>query len=163
MSNLTQAVGAYSATFKAVTIGTFESSLRQNKTMHAQDVLASRFADTVIDGVYRGANVFAIAVIKEWTEAVRDAIWPFDEELGNTGIHGRMLTDIAGALVLTAITGTPAATIGPVTRTYPLAVIAPEHNTEITFGNEERNIPVVFRCLPTITVSTSVAVHYTDT
>ena len=168
MPNLTQSVGAYSATYaplgaNPIDIGTFEGSLRENRTMHAQDVRASRFADTVLDGVYRGGNVFQIVVIKEWTEIVRDAIWPFDEELGNTGIHGRMLTDIAGIIVLTAIPGTTAAVNGPATRTYPLAILSPEHNTEITFGNEERNIPVVFRCYPTITVATSIAVHYTDT
>lgn len=163
MGNLTQSVGAYSVTYKTFDIGTFEGSLRQNQTMHAQDVLASRFADTVIDGVYRGSNVFAIAVIKEWTEVIRDAIWPFDEALGNTGIHGRLLTDIAGALVFTALPGTPAAVEGPLTRTYSLAVLAPEHNAETIFGSEERNIPIVFRCYPAITVATSVAVHFTDT
>jgi hypothetical protein len=131
--------------------------------MHAQEVRASRFGDTVIDGVYRGADVFQIAVIKEWTEAIRDAIWPFDEALGNTGIHGRMLTDMYGQIILTAIPGTPAAAVGPLTRTYPIAGLSPEHNVDVTFGSEERNIPIVFRCLPTITVATSVAVHYTDT
>jgi hypothetical protein len=173
MSNLTQAPGAYSVTYQvrvdgsltgsAEDIGTFEGSLRQNQTMHAQDVLASRFADTVLDGVYRGSNVFQIAVIKEWTEAIRDAIWPFNEALGNTGIHGRLLTDFAGQMILTAIPGTPAAAVGPLTRTYSMAILAPEHNTEITFGAEERNIPVVFRCFPAITVATTVAVHYVDT
>jgi len=163
MSNLTQSVGAYTATYKGVDIGTFEGALRQNQTMHAQDVRASRFGDTVIDGVYRGSNVFQVATIKEWTEAIRDTIWPFDEELGNTGIHGRLLTDIAGALVLTAVPGTPAVTLGPATRTYSLAVLAPEHNAEVTFGTEERNMPIVFRCYPAITVATTVAVHYVDT
>ena len=173
MGNLTQATGAYSATYQvrvggvlqgqAEDIGAFEGSLRQNKTMHAQDVRASRFGDTVLDGIYRGANVFQIVVIKEWTEAIRDAIWPLDELLGTSGIHGRQLTDIAGQLILTAIPGTPAAAVGPLTRKYAMAILSPEHNQELTFGTEERNIPIVFRMYPTITVGTSVAVHYVDT
>lgn len=173
MPNLTQSVGAYTVGYatdgipaNAVDIGTFEGSLRENRTMHAQDVRAGRFGDTVLDGVYRGANVFQIVVIKEWTEIIRDAIWPFDEELGNTGIHGRMLTDIAGSLVLTAIAGTTAAVQGPVTRTYPLAILSPEHNTELIFGAEERNIPIVFRCYPNISsggIAAATGVHYTDT
>lgn len=163
MSNFVSGAGAYSVTHNAVDVGLFEGALRQNQPMHAQESLASRFGDTVIDGVYRGTNVFAIMVVKEWTESVRDVIWPFDEALGNSGIIGRMLTDIAKVLVFTAIPGTPAATNGPLTRTYSLAVIAPEHNTEITFGAEERNIPVVMRCLPAITDSTGIAIHYVDT
>lgn len=162
-TQLVSGAGAYTETYNGVDVGLFEGSLRQNQPMHAQDVLASRFGDTVIDGVFRGSNVFAIMVVKEWTESIRDLIWPFNEALGNTGIHGRMLSDIAKALVMTVVPGTPAATNGPATRTYSLAVIAPEHNTEITFGTEERNIPVVMRCLPAITVATSVAVHYVDT
>lgn len=164
MATFTQAAGAYTATYKGSDIGIFEGALRQNKTSHAQDVLAARFADTVMDAVYRGGNVFQIIVVKEWTAAVRALLWPWDAELGVTGVHGRMASDVAGVLVLTAIVGTPARTQGPVTRSYPLAFLSPEHNVDITFGAEERNIPIVMRCLPTVaTLSTGNARHFTDT
>ncbi len=141
------AVGPYTGTWSTNDVGEIEGVYRVQQSASAQDIRAGRYGDSVIDGVYRGGNVFVVATFKEWTANIRDMLWPFGV-MGLSGKVGRLMTDMAEILELTAITGTPAATHGFATITFPKAVFSPEHNQEIILGNEERNVPVVFRCYP---------------
>jgi len=160
----TFATGSYHASYKTNALGLLEGSPREQMVSHAQDVRASQYGDSVIDGVYRGGDCFVILTVKEWISASKVAMWPFNADLGLSGIIGRLSADIAGALLLTAITGTPAATAGPATRSYPLAILMPEFTREITFGTEERNVMLTFRCLPTeVSANTAQLRWFTDT
>jgi hypothetical protein len=125
----------------------------------------SLYGKSMVDATYDGMNVLVRGVLREWTAAVKAAIWPFDSEPGVSGLIGRKYSDMAKQLVLTAVPGTPAATNGPVTRTYPLCIFDPEFNKEIILGLGGRAVPIVFRILPTkITVNgTSQLRFYTDT
>lgn len=164
MSFLSQSVGPYLVSYAGSDIGDVEGVLMLQVTAHAQLVRANRFGDAIIDFITRGATAFAVMNIKEWTAATKATFWPFSGTQGLTGLAGRLGSDIAAALLLTAITGTPAATLGPVTRTYAKAIYAPEFNKEIVLGAEERNIPLTLLCLPTeVSATTSEIRLFTDT
>jgi len=129
-------------------VGLLEQHITMNQPAFAQDVMASRYAESVIDGIYRGGNVFVQLILKEWKTGSKNVMWPFDATLGQSGKIGRAMSDIAGSLLLTAIAGTPAANNGPATRTFPLACFSPGHNKEVLFGNVERNVPIIMQCYP---------------
>ncbi len=164
MSFFIQSVGPYLISYAGSDIGDTEGLPQEQTTYHAQLVRSTRFGDAVLDFITRGGTCFMVLNIKEWTAATKATWHPFSATLGLTGLAGRMGSDIAGSLILTAIAGTPAATFGPVTRTYAKAVYAPEFNREIGFGAEERNIPLTLICLPTeVSASTSDLRLFTDT
>ena len=143
--------GAYGAAYGGKEVGLLEGIVKFQQTAHAQDVRCSRYADSVIDGVYRGANAFITLQIKEWNADTKRIMWPFNtEDLGTSGIIGRSMFDMAKPLVLTAVQGTPAYLKGPRTRTFPRVIFAPEHNIEVIFGAEERNVPILLRVFPVV-------------
>ena len=143
----TPAFGPYTATYGAADIGLIEGPHNLSSINHAVDRRAGRFGDSVVSGIYTGGDNFVQFVLKEWTAAVKTILYPWGT-IGQSGVIGRAMEDLAAALVLTAIDGTPAKTNGPVTRTYPLAILVPEHNLEVLCGNVERNVPIVMRCYP---------------
>ena len=160
----TWACGPYTATYNGNDVGLIEGVWRHQQTAEAADIRSGRFGDSVIDGIYRGGNCFAVAVFKEWTANIRRMLWPFDTVLGDSGKHGRSMVDMSSVLLLTAIAGTPAATAGPATRSFPRAIFSPGHNKEVLLGNEERNVPIVFRCYPTVVTPGDTDLRwYTDT
>ena len=142
------ASGPYCATYDGNDVGEVEGVYRMQISASGRDVTSSKHGDAVVDSIYRGLNVFMIVQFKEWTAATKSIIWPWDATLGESGEHGRLFSELAKPLVLTASPGTPAATEGPVTVTIPLALYAPAHTAEITFGIEERIVPIVFRAYP---------------
>ena len=129
-------------------LGLVEGVRRWQRTLQALPVRASAFGPTHIDGVYGGAQSFCEMTLKEWTTAVRDVLWPFGAEFGRAGLVGRLLSDLAGELVLTAVPHTPAAGAGPATITFGKAILAPDFEVDIPLGPVERDVPVRFRCLP---------------
>lgn len=148
--------GAYTSKWNGNELGLIEGVIRQQLTAHAQDVRASRHGDTVLDGVYRGGNMFVTIQIKEWNDATKAIMWPFSDNLGLSGVEGRSMWDLAKPLVLTVVPLTQAAKKGPKTRTYDKAIFSPEHNKEVIFGNEERNVPILLRIYPVLVSSTGV-------
>jgi hypothetical protein len=147
----TFAYGPYTATYNDLPIGEFEGSLEHFQIGHAREYRSSRFGDSPVGGIYTGMSVFFMGRLKEWTAATRAAMWPFDSLLGDSGVIGRAMEDMALALVLTAVAGTPAATtLGPATRTYSKAILMPEHSQQIVLGTEQRDVPIVMRCYPVI-------------
>lgn len=156
------AFGPYLATYKGSGLGGLEGTPRFSMSGEAQDIRASEFGESVVDGVYRGGNAFLLLVLKEWNPATKAAMWPFGADLGLSGVIGRSMVDMAGVLLLSAVAGTTGATKGPVTRSFPLAIFSPGHNKEVLFGTEERNVPIVLRCYPT-KAATATLRWFTDT
>lgn len=137
----------------ALDVGLVEGVDRFQRTAEAQDIRVDAYGETVVDGVYRGGQMFVLMTFKEWTDTVKALLWPFggtqvSPDFGAVGPVGSLMTNLAGILVLTAVTGTPAATNGPATINFGSAIISPGHNSEVILGSEERNVPVVFRCYP---------------
>lgn len=166
----TDAEGPYTGTIvvsgSPVDIGLRIGDIHHFQQGHGRaDNDTSLYGKSMVDATMDGMDVQVRMVFREWTAAVRSILWPFDSEAGVSGLIGRKYSDLAKQLVLTAVPGTPAATNGPVTRTYPLAIFDPEYNKEIIMGLGGRAVPIVMRILPTkITVNgTSQLRYYTDT
>jgi len=108
------------------------------------------YGDTLIDGIYRGMNAQLMVTFKEWTVAVKQAIWPYSAGGpgagfdGTLGIIGRLDSDISQGIVLTAVAGTPAALNGPATFTALRPILADGNDLDIPFGPDETDVPVVF-------------------
>jgi hypothetical protein len=108
----------------------------------------SIYGDTLIDGIYRGmTGVQLLVTFKEWNAAIREIIWPYNATLGVNGIVGQLDSDLAKAIVLTAQSGSPAATNGPTPFTASKAIISDLNDINILFGPDEHDIPVLFDLL----------------
>lgn len=163
------ALGAFAPGYYTCTYGSTPADLglvhgvrRLRRRYRAQPIQADRFGDMQIDGVFRGGDVFLQMIFKEWTAAVKAALWPFDSDFGDIGSMGKLLTDLAAPLVMTVESGSPAATTGFSTVTAALAILAPENDVEIIFGNEQRDVPVMLQLFPYL-VSTGRYAHFVTT
>lgn len=143
--------GEYTMTYDGTAIGMCRSDgkslryRRKGKPINDTDT----FGLTKIDGIALGCDVFLALTMIEWNAGVKKAIWPqsttFD---GTLGVIGRIDSDLAKAIVLTAVAGTPAATLGPATLTASKGILAPENDVNIIFGPDETPIPLLFELLP---------------
>lgn len=140
--------GPYTVTWNSNDIGLSEGPIRHQQRAMGIPVRASLYGDTVLDYILRGAEVFVALVLKEWNANTKAALWPYGSTHGVMTEAGVRASSLCKALVLTAVSGTPAATEGPLTRTYANAVLLPGHNLDVIFGPEERNIPLIFAVLP---------------
>jgi len=164
--------GPYQATYAvaglnsgaATTLGLMEGPIRHQQNVIALPIYATLWGRHIIDYVFQGGGVFVIATVKEWDAGAKAFMWQYNAAMGIYPIVGELLNPYFGQIVLTALAGTPAATKGPATRTYPLSGLLPGHNLDITFGPTERNVPVLMCCLPEQNSSTvGSAKYYTDT
>lgn len=152
--------GEYTATFNAKALGNTQDGWRMEVQGGRKGVTVDKFGDTEIEGVYRGANVFFECVLKEWnqyssgnppvTTGFKDLWWPYGAIYGAIGTVGRMevQSQLTAALVLTAVSGTPAATVGPATITASYAILEAEFARTVNFNNEDRSMPIRMRSYP---------------
>ncbi|GAA4441998.1 hypothetical protein [Bremerella cremea] len=130
-------------------IGLVEGAHRLSRVMEGEDIAGTNlFGQTVVDSIYRGGNCFLLLTMKEWKPYVRDILWPFGSSFGDVGPIGRLLTDLAGKIVLTPVAGTPAYQNDGKVLTFGKAILSPQHNTEIFYGPAQRDVALVFRCFP---------------
>jgi hypothetical protein len=156
--------GPYNCTYKATDVGLMEGPIRHQQSIIALPIRATLYAQNIINYILQGGGVFGVITVKEWDSGAKALMWPFNASHGIMPVVGNLIDQYFGALVFTALTGTPAATEGPVTRTYPFAGLLPGHNLDITFGPMERNVPVVITALPEINGTTvGSAKYFTDT
>lgn len=104
------------------------------------------YGDTLIDTIVRGADWSLVCEAMEYKAGPIAAVGQI-ASMGTLGIIGRLGSDIAQALVLTATAGTPAATT-PATLTASKALLAPNANPRILFNSELRRVPLRFALLP---------------
>jgi hypothetical protein len=153
-------IGQYSATFNANAMGlTTSEGVKVRYRPSVQKINNTNlYGDTLIDGIYRGIEgVQILMTAKEWKTAVFAAIWPFGGGTtfdGTLGTVGALISSKALTLVLSAVTGTPAYTNGPVTLTAVGAILSGDNDIEFMMGPTEREIPIVFDCLLTATGGT---------
>lgn len=158
------APGPYQVTYKGQSVGLLEGPIRHQQDYSAIPIRAGLWGQTIIDYIVAGAGVYAVLVLKEWNTNAKAAMWPFNASHGLFVEGGKLLNPFSGALVFTALAGTPAATEGPASRTYNLAALLPGHRLDITMGIAERNTAIVMCALPEQDgVNTGVAKFFTDT
>ncbi|MGE3410125.1 MAG: hypothetical protein AB7I37_25300 [Pirellulales bacterium] len=150
--------GVHTATWNAVGLGITTGEGFKLKFRPARIPInnTNLYGDCLIDGIHKGAGmVQLLATFKEWNAAVQAAIWPWGAASpptldGTIGTIGKLLTDYAKPLILTAQAGSPAAaaSAGGVstanTFTAGMAVLAPENDVEMLFGAVETDVAVLF-------------------
>lgn len=143
------ASGAYDVTWNTSnSIGLTEGPIRLQQNVNGLPIRATQWGDTIIDYILRGGGCFGVLVLKEWTAAVKAFLWPFGSTLGIVDEAGVKFSNYCAPFVLTAQTNTPAATLGPVTRTYPLLSVLPGHNLDMPLWAGPRDIVVAVGVLP---------------
>lgn len=149
-------VGPYQATFAtplfsagaATSIGLVEGPIRHQSNLIALPIRCSLYGQNIIDYINQGGGVFFVIVLKEWSTGSKGLMHSWSTVMGTFPLTGTLLSPYFGQLVLTALAGTPAATVGPVTRTYPICGLLPGHNLDEALGPVERNIPLIGCALP---------------
>ena len=144
--------GSYAATYKGQSIGETEGVKRLQIMPHGREVRADKYGESIVDVIDRGQDVYVQMILKEWNANVEAVIWPFGTTFGTPlVVSGRLWSALAGALVLTPLTGTPADTVGPgetTAITFALAIVAPNTLIDIPLGSDQRDVPITFLCLP---------------
>lgn len=160
------AAGEYTCTYGGISLGIFEGDAGvptlEHMTKSEPVGNTSAYGKMVIDEIYQGADWFLSMTCIEWDDGPKTALWPYDAVLGHAGVIGRLLFDLSDAIVMTAIAGTPAASLGPATVTASNAIILPGYVPRILFGPTLRKVPLRFRLFPYL-VSGSLVGHFTMT
>ena len=148
--------GAYTATYNAKAVGQAAEGFRISHQFFKQLITGDAEGDSPQDAVYRGREQFvSFRVIEALAAAIPDLTDPYGD--GTPFVQGQVgLLDLRGAgggspvssakaLVLTAVTGTSAATDGPATITFPLSIIAEDFPMEVLYAPVNREVPMRLR------------------
>lgn len=140
--------GPYTATLNAATIGFIEDGFDLEQSADGKDlVTGDNLGGSVQDGVYRGGQAFiSFTMMVANLAQVKATIWPYGV-LGEHGQVGRLDSNLAVALVLTAVAGTPAS-LEPQTLTANLAILAENFPARRLFASRARRIPMRLRLYP---------------
>lgn len=143
--------GRYTGTYNAVDVGITDQGyeLEQGSTMEAIEE-SDAFGNSLIDGIYRGGNVFLQFLGKAYKAGAITPFWPW----GAIGVMAtaaapisRLASDVAKAMVLTATANTPAAA-APATLTGSLSILAPNSPAKLLFNSKLRQVPIRLQFLP---------------
>lgn len=138
-------VGQYTVTWNSVAMGImvgeeglptiyqFQRSKPINKT--------DKYGATKIDSVYLGKDYVAEYLCQEYKTGTIAAYDPYGSSFGLLGTIGRLKYNLAQALVLTVVAGTPAAG-SPNTLTANKAILADDHQGKLVYGPEVRTVPI---------------------
>lgn len=146
--------GRYTATYNSLALGVSREGYRFSHETKTQNIEGTdAYGDSLIDMIYRGANMNVAFSMMSSSKAVTAAIlcpWTTDlYVLRSTAAPvGRLASDLAEVLVLTAEANTPAAAAaGPATLTANLAILAPG-SVELLFDSRLREVPIRMNLLP---------------
>jgi hypothetical protein len=167
---MTFIAGPYTATYNSalgggadLDLGITEDGFELEVTPFADLVRGDNLGESIQDGVYRGKDVYLNVVIQEWSkDGVMRAFNPFIDtdalsDISEVGQVGRLLSNMAGVLILTAVAGTTAAAT-PATLTASRAIIAPGFPLKSLLATRLRKLPLRFLLLPY--TDSSDVVHY---
>ena len=151
--------GRYSATYDSANVGVTKDpgyELQQGSKAEMIDD-TDAWAKSLIDWVYQGGDVNLQFTSREYLSGALTAFWPY----GSLGVMattaapiGRLASDLAKAMVLTAAANTPAAA-KPATLTGSLALLAPNFDARLLFYPKLREVPVRLALLPSVSTGTA--------
>jgi hypothetical protein len=145
--------GRYSAVYNSVDVGITRQGHEIEVALKAEVIDESDlYGLSMIDLIHRGGNAFYQANFREYKAGSISVLTaPFAGTLGilvnAANPVGAVGSDKAQALVLTAATGTPAAT-SPATLTASKAILAEDYPVKLLFDSRLREIPVRMRLIP---------------
>lgn len=104
----------------------------------------------LIDIVHRGSQLSIECIGKVYGAGVTGPLWPWAAPFGTVYNAGSPIGQLANTapdtLLLTAVSGTPAASAGPVTLTSNV-IISPDSQQQINFNSTLREVPLRFDAL----------------
>lgn len=138
----------------ALSLGISEDGYEIEHVAFSDLIRGDNLGEAIQDGVYRGRDAYVNAVVEEWDlEGVRRAILqPYLDadaitDIGEVGLVGRLLTNLAGVLTITPVAGTTAAAANGVF-TANKAIIAPGFPIRYLLATRLRRVPIRFLLLP---------------
>lgn len=152
--------GQYTVTWNSVSVGQVKDGIRLRQTSAGEEIRGDTGGDSIQDWVHRGGDVFAQLVSLEYGAGSTAPFWPWETVLGRVGLPGVLASSKAKALVLTAVSGTTAAT-SPATLTGALACLPPGSSQELLFAPRLREVPLLFQLLPSVISSNNVWFTFT--
>lgn len=155
----TLVAGRYAGTYNAVDVGITENGYEIEQESKAEMVEESdAYGASAIDAIYRGGVAFLMFDSLAYKAGSTSPYWPW----GSMGVMltaaapmGRLASDVAQAMVLTAAANTPAAA-APATLTAPKSILAPNQSARLLFSTKLRKVPVRLQLLPTLSAGTVV-------
>lgn len=144
--------GHYVGTYNSVGLGYTKEGYALHFTTHAEKIdQTDAYGRTLIDLIYQGADVSIVTEARLYKAGTIAPFWPWTSAFGAIysalNPMGTRGTDLAKALVLTATSGTPAAT-SPATATGTLAILSPENDQTLIFSSVARSVPLKWDLLP---------------
>ena len=147
----TVVAGRYAGTYNAIDVGFTEDGYELEQRSSAENVDKSDiYGDSLLDFVYRGGEVRMRFNCKVYKAGSKTPFWPW----GAFGVMAttlapisRLASAVASAMVLTATSATPAATM-PATLTGSKAILPPGSNLRLLYSSRVRNVPNELVLLP---------------
>lgn len=146
--------GRYSCTYNATDIGIAEKGYNLSWTVMKEKIKDTDvYADSDVDGIYRGMNVFLQTTCKEYKTGSVAPTTPYNTftPTGATsfemGLVGRLDSNLAQALVLSSTASTPAAA-SPASITASLAILDAGFSVDLFFGPTQRKVPIRWQLYP---------------
>lgn len=108
------------------------------------------YGKSLIDSVYQGSDYSFQATALEWAAKTVSVAFPWNATWGRMGVIGRLFYDLAQALVMTSVVGTPARNAAPAATsiTASKTLVHPQYNVNIAFGPLLRRLPVRLAMFP---------------
>lgn len=129
--------GAYSALYGGLDLGMVEDGFTMSYRYFAEQIRTDNVGDALNDNVYRGVQLNVRFILSEWNlAAVKAAFWPFSNVLGQMGDLGRLGSNLASPLVLTACDNSNT----PASITFYKALLAPDFSVDHLFANKHRKV-----------------------
>lgn len=153
------AAGPYTCTYNGQNVGLLDpQGTGRAITLQIQElnhiIQGHLYGRTPIDGVQQGGDHIISMIAEEQLAGALKALWPHSTtavasytvaDLSMFPVVGKLHTNIAQNLILTAVAGTTAATLGPASLT---ALAYPTEDTkQIVMDTELRKFPIILRCL----------------
>lgn len=142
--------GQYTAVYNSLAVGPTVEGYRFEYEMFMRLITSDAFAESPFDGVYRGfRNSIEFSVLNYNGAASLAAMWPLSATLLDGGVIGRLASAMWHSLILTAVTGTPAAiAAAPTSLTLPNSMLHENFPVGILFEPDLRELPLRMRIFP---------------
>jgi hypothetical protein len=136
--------GPYSASWNSVAVGKTREGFDLRWQWKKETITVDTYGDSVIDSIYRGADVFVLWLGVEYSSMTAVA-WPYAATFGETGLLGRLDvgSTMTKTMVMTSTALTPAAA-APATLTSTNSIVD-DDQVESKFAMRLREVPVKLR------------------
>ena len=142
--------GQYTATFNSLAIGQTAEGFKFEFELFKRLIMGDALAEGPQDAVNRGVRcAIEYSILNFNGSASLTCMWPLSATFLDAGVTGRLDSALWHSLILTALSGTPAAVAAaPATLTLPNTILHENYPVELLFEPDLRVIPMRQRVYP---------------